>query len=141
MKATFVLHNFMRMAHEDQEGDLQLSAACQERGLLLGRMLHGCGPTTQHGRQSVCGRSSPPTSSKRVMFPDNTLFHRLHYAQPKALLRVIHIVIRIFFHLHVLSYVNCNYSIPCFSPFDFYVSGEGVVQVRVMSAHKQNRLF
>jgi hypothetical protein len=29
--------------------------------------------------------------------------HRLHYAQPKAILRIIHIVIRLFFHLH--SYI------------------------------------
>jgi hypothetical protein len=55
--------------------------------------------------------------------------HRLHYVQPKALLRAIHIALRVFIHL--LSYVSCSYSIPIFSPFDFYFSGEGAVKVRV----------
>jgi hypothetical protein len=44
--------------------------------------------------------------------------YRLHYAKPEAHLRAIHIAVIVFFHL--LSYVNCSYSIPSFSPFDFY---------------------
>jgi hypothetical protein len=79
----------------------------------------------------VCWRSSPPTSSKRVLFPGNTIdyaqpnYAQLDYAQPKALLRAIHIAVKVLFHL--LSYVNCSYSIHSISPFDFYFSCEGAV--------------
>ncbi|KAK6303000.1 hypothetical protein J4Q44_G00273550 [Coregonus suidteri] len=59
--------------------------------------------------------------------------HRLPYAQPNALLRAIHMAIRVFFYL--LSYVNCSYYIPSFSPFDFYFSGEGAVQYKVLCSH------
>ncbi|KAK6314528.1 hypothetical protein J4Q44_G00159870 [Coregonus suidteri] len=61
--------------------------------------------------------------------------HRLHYAQPKALLRAIHIAIRAFFHL--LSYVNCSYSIPSFSPFDFYFSVKQAQVYKCGSFHLQ----
>jgi hypothetical protein len=114
-------------------GDLQLALVHQRRGLLLCRMFQGWGRTTQHGRQSVCGRSSPPTSMKRVLFPGNTIDNTKHNQM------LIHIEIRVFFHL--LSYVNCSCSIPSFSPFTFYLSGEGAVQWRVMSVQNPTGSF
>jgi hypothetical protein len=48
---------------------------------------------------------------KRVLFPGNTIDYTMHNQ-------------RLF---HLLSYVNCSYSIPSFFPFDFCFSGEGTV--------------
>ena len=77
-------------------GDVQLAAVSQ-RSLLLCKMFQGWGPTTHQERQSVCVRSSLSTSAVPWQH------HRLHYAQPTALLRAIRIAIRVFFRL--LSYV------------------------------------
>ena len=129
MRDTRVLHKFMRMDTRTDTRTRRGSAACRrvpgEKSAALqdvSRM-----GSNNAAREAICEREifiSYFFEEGAVPWQHN----RLHYAQPKAILRAIHIAIRVFFHL--LSYVNCSYSIPSFSPFDFYFSGEGAVYVR-----------
>lgn len=122
VKATCVLHNFMRMDTRTRRGSAARRRVPEEESAALQDV-------------SRMGSNNAAREAIRVQEIFTSYFfkegavpwqhHRLHYAQPKALLRAIHIAIRVFFHL--LSYVNCSYSIPSFSPFDFYFSGEGAV--------------
>jgi hypothetical protein len=118
VKATFVLHNFMMMDMRTRRGSAACRRVPEEKS--AGCFKHGAQQCRTGGNPS--GSSSPPTSSKRVLFPGNTIDYTMHN---QSLLRVIHIAITVFFHLR--RYVNYSYSIPSFSPFDFYFSGEGAV--------------
>lgn len=122
VKATCVLRNFMRMDTRTRRGSAARRRVPEEESAALQDV-------------SRMGSNNAAREAIRVQEIFTSYFfkegavpwqhHRLHYAQPKALLRAIHIAIRVFFHL--LSYVNCSYSIHSFSPFDFYFSGEGAV--------------
>uniref|UniRef100_A0A4W5LL30 Uncharacterized protein n=1 Tax=Hucho hucho TaxID=62062 RepID=A0A4W5LL30_9TELE len=122
VKATCVLHNFMRMDTRTKRGSAARRRVPEEKSAALQDI-------------SSMGSNNAAREAIRVREIFTSYFfeegavpwqhYRLHYAQPKACLRSIHIAITVFFHL--LSYVNCSYSIPNFFPFDFYFSGEGAV--------------
>jgi hypothetical protein len=103
VKATCVLRNFMRMDTRTRRGSAARRRVPEEESAALQDV-------------SRMGSNNAAREAIRVheiftsyFFKEGALpwqHYRLHYAQPKALLRAIHIAIRVFFHL--LSYVNCS---------------------------------
>ena len=122
LEATSVLHNFMRVDSRTRKGSASRHHVPEEKSAAL-----------QDVSRMESNNTAGEVVSVQEIFTSYFLeegavpwqHHRLHYAPPEALFRAIHIAIWVFFHL--LSYVNCSYSIPSFSPFDFYFSGEGAV--------------
>jgi hypothetical protein len=66
----------MRMDTRNRRGSAALRRVPEEESAAL-QDISRRGPTTQQARQSVCGRSSPSTS-KRVLFPGNTIDYTMH---------------------------------------------------------------
>ena len=117
VKANCVLHNFMRMDTRTRRGSAARRRVPEEKSAALldvARM-----GSNNAAREAICVQEIFIS----YFFEEAGVHwwhHRLHYAQPNPLLRAIHIAIRVLFHL--LSYVNCSYSIQ-----SFYFSGEGAV--------------
>ena len=73
VKVTYVLHNFMRMDTRNRRGSAVRYRVPEEKSAALQEVLK-MGSKQHSKRQSVCGISSSPTSSKRVLFPGNTMY-------------------------------------------------------------------